>query len=182
MLTFPTKRQGGREEKSQGVKILAEWTCPNRSSCYSYKEWSQPWIHSPPGIKSLHYAWSSASVQDQCCCPAPDSLPEPGKWLSSGTDLSHLFFLPTGNLHVRHFSRPETHILHLEIIFRFQQDPSLETSLFTKRVQGPCMGVSWSHSFPIQNVLWRLPNPWPTATLCTNAVSYPEFSILILFP
>ena len=53
------------------------------------------WVHSPPEHQILQHASSSASFQDQPCCPAPGSLPDTGDWCSSRASVSHLFFLST---------------------------------------------------------------------------------------
>lgn len=53
------------------------------------------------------------------------------------------------------FANPETHIMHLNIIFLLQED----------HPRNPYYLCLMSHFLPVQNLLERLPNPQPTATL-----------------
>ena len=129
------------------------------------------WVHSPPEHQILQHAFFSASFQDQPCCPAPGSLPDTGDWCSSRANVSICFSSLHKFFQGGHFSQPRNPHYAPTDYFPAPRGPSL-------RVLTIC--VSWSHSLPVQNLLERLLNPWPTPTLCFNSVFY-HFIILILF-
>lgn len=69
--------------------------------------------------------------------------------------------------------------------FRLPRNPHYAPTDYFPAPRGPSLrvlfGSLWSHSLPVQNLLERLLNPWPTPTLCFNSVFY-HFIILIFFP
>lgn len=124
------------------------------------------------GTKFLQHACSSASLQDQPCCPAPGSLPDTVDTPNSRTNVSHRFSSLYKIFQGGHFCQPRNPHYAPTDYFPAPRRPSL-------RALTIC--VSWSHSLPVQKLLERLLNPWPTPTLCFNSVFY-HFIILILFP